>query len=156
MSELIKANHFDPDRYGPGEEGYWRYNSTSNIRLIGGPPGSPGAQTDNGHWGDPFQHYPFDAYPDTVSPWGLLGASGGTQQWTEGVEDLGFGSFNRRVRGTWRHFSLAHDNLDRFAFGHPQNFPFIGLRLASAVPGPATFALLGTASLFLVSRRRRK
>ena len=156
MSELIKANHYDPDRYGPGEEGYWKFNSTSDVRLIGGPPGSPGAQTDNGSWGNSFQHYPFDAYPDTVSPWGLLGASGGTRQWTEGVEDFGFGPVNRRVRGTRRHFSLGHDNLDRLAFRKPDSFFSLGLRLASAVPSPATFVLLGTASLFLVSRRRRK
>ncbi|MCH8270743.1 MAG: SUMF1/EgtB/PvdO family nonheme iron enzyme [Planctomycetes bacterium] len=156
MNEWIKANHFDPDRYGPGEAGYWPYNSTSDIELIGGPPGSPGAQTDNGGWGDPFTHYPVDSYPDTLSPWGLLAASGGTLEWTEAIA-YGRGlPKDRFLLGSFRWGALEWDRLDTFRISHPSYFPFMGLRLSSVVPPPATFVGLGAASLFFVLQRRRK
>ena len=155
-NEWIKANHYDPNRYGPGEDGYWTYNSSSNIELVGGLPGTPGAQTDNGSWGNSFIHYPVDSYPDTLSPWGLLAASGGTIEWTEGISYATVGPVGRWRLGSRRHGDLSWDRIDTLLSGPPSMFSFTGLRLASAVPNPATFVGLGAASLFLVSRRRRK
>jgi Sulfatase-modifying factor enzyme 1 len=155
MNEWIKANHYDPDRYGPGEEGYWTYNSSSNVELIGGPPGSPGAQTDAGRWGDPFTWFPVGSYPDVQSPWGLLGGSGTVLELTETLGDTSNGPRDRVILGSARRTSLVWDRIDTARFGHPGNRQG-GLRIASVVPSPAAFALLGSASLVLVSRRRRK
>jgi len=38
--EWLKAAHFDPNRLGPGQEGYWAYSTSSDTRPIGGPPRS--------------------------------------------------------------------------------------------------------------------
>jgi formylglycine-generating enzyme required for sulfatase activity len=154
--ELTKAFYYDPDRYGPGEEGYWLYPDGSNTELVGGPPGSPGAQTNAGRWGDPFESYDVGSYPDTTTPWGLLDASGGMREWTEEFDPSPFGPRNRTTLGSSRYGLLTLDRLDNASSGRATNPGFRGIRIASAVPTPATFVVLGSASLFLVSRRRRK
>src|SRR5690606_38351242 len=83
LDEWLKAAHYDPNRYGEGEEGWWIYSHRSDDPPIPGPPGE--GETSAGYRLPQFRHFdiPLGAYPDTLSPWGLLDVTGGTEEWTE-------------------------------------------------------------------------
>ncbi|MBL8745805.1 MAG: SUMF1/EgtB/PvdO family nonheme iron enzyme, partial [Phycisphaerae bacterium] len=36
QDELVKASHWDPDRYGEGQPGYWYYSTTSDVAPLPG------------------------------------------------------------------------------------------------------------------------
>ena len=76
--EWTKGMHFDPNRYGPEQPGYWFYENSSDSAPVGGPPGTPGAQT-NAYSGTPL-FMPVGSYPNQQSPWGLLDGSGGDSE----------------------------------------------------------------------------
>ena len=76
LDEWIKAAHFDPNRYGQGQPGWWVYSNRTNTPLIGGPPGTGQA---NFGFNDGSQFsIPLGSYPQTQSPWGLYDMAGGT------------------------------------------------------------------------------
>jgi hypothetical protein len=83
LDEWIKSAHFDPDRFGPGQPGYWTYSHGSEDPPIPGPPGI--GETSAGYRIEPFGHLdiPLGSYPAGVSPWGLFDVTGGTREWTE-------------------------------------------------------------------------
>jgi hypothetical protein len=96
--EEIKAAHWDPNRYGPGHGGYWRYKNKTDAP---GTPGAPGAGTTSaGYWTDENINagwfVPLGAYTNQVSPWGLFDTSGGAQEWNEEL----FSSRERGYMGT--------------------------------------------------------
>src|SRR5690606_9083232 len=81
LDELIKAGYYDPDRYGEGQEGYWKYPNGTDTPLVFGPPGE-------GDWGwaeddELWEELTPGRYPHTVSPWGLLDIVGTRVEWTE-------------------------------------------------------------------------
>ena len=88
INEWSKAMYYDPNKHGPGLPGYWTYETRSDTVPVGGPPGTPGAQTGAGNYvNDPNNDarlYPVGSYPNAASPWGMLDGSGGVQEWTEG------------------------------------------------------------------------
>mgnify|MGYP001278515819 CR=1 FL=1 len=91
LDEWIKAAHYDPNRNGAGQGGYWLYSNSSDDPYVYAPPPSAGFNgTANANWNDfrfPGQNpysIPLGAYADTRSPWGLLDVAGGTSEWTEG------------------------------------------------------------------------
>ncbi len=83
LDEWTKAAHYDPDRYGPGQEGYWLYPNGSNERSRGGGllPKEGGERNAGPFW----EGWPIDvaSFPHVRSPFGLLDASGGIAGWLE-------------------------------------------------------------------------
>jgi len=153
QDEWAKAVHYDPDRYGEGQEGYWLYPYSSDTAPVPGPPGS-GAQTNAGNlWGAPGT-MPVGQYPDADSPWGLLDASGGARESLDDAWVFGDVVVLRPVAGS----ALGgphqnNDRLDVWGAGF-ETSSIYGLRLASAIPGPGACPLL--AALLVCAGRRRR
>lgn len=158
--EWIKGMYWDPTKDGEG--GYWLHPNQTNDPLTPGLPGEPGAQTSAGAvpWNSPKETMPIDvgSYPDAASFWGLLDGSGGSSEMLE--EDVGtdrpFGSFIQ-IAGSDRGYDDAYyfdDDLvgTGISWRRPSN-SFVGLRLASSVPPPASACTL--AGLLLFTKRRR-
>ncbi len=145
LNEWTKAVYYDPNRYGPGDEGCWQYSGTSATPLVGGPPGAVGAQTSAGGWYMPGTHgLPPDvgSYPQTVSPWGLLDTSGGEREWTD---SMGWEPIPGRwlIRGA--NYSTAISPFDQI--DHTSSLGALdgsdhGLRIASLVPTPGSGVLI--------------
>ncbi|MGD9690830.1 MAG: SUMF1/EgtB/PvdO family nonheme iron enzyme [Phycisphaerales bacterium] len=164
--EWIKAAHYDPNRYGEGEGGYWAYSITSDTQPIFGPPGAFGGLAQSNCCWDQFTHpgmNPFaillGAYPTVQSPWGLLDASGATTEWNEEVLTGSFGVRWRRLDGTaWSTPSggividLVGNSGDDFPSFSPYDF---GFRIASAVPAPGTSTLILVCCVSVLTHRRR-
>lgn len=153
VDEWIKAAHYDPDRYGPGEEGYWAYPNASNVQPIPGLP-SMGGQTDTGLINPPLLDV--GSYPGTASTWGLLDVMGGETEWTESPASLGDALWLGYSRGG----GLAGVPLPASAGRLDQEWGAFngvlggaGFRLAS-IPGPSTSALVLGA--FMMARGRRR
>jgi len=49
-SELVKGLHWDPNKLGVGEGGYWLFPHSSDVEPIGGLPGTPGAESSAGDY----------------------------------------------------------------------------------------------------------
>lgn len=157
MDEWVKAAHFDPNRYGEGQEGYWLYPAGQDEPLTPGPPGAPGAQTSAGLDIAKFGIPDIGDYPDVQSPWGLLDTSGGSSEWWE--------TANLYPNGLVRHrrykFSEAGGPIPDFydmMDVHSSTAPIVGLagvRLAAPVPAPSAAFLAPLALLTYTTRRRR-
>ncbi len=152
--EWIKAVHYDPDRFGEGDGGWWRYPYSSDDPPIPGPP-DEGGQTSAGQF-DPAgkeRDIPLGAYADFQTPWGLWDASGGANEWTEEVD----------LRPQPRRFvdgSVAGSlgtGFDSIVFEVSAriNSRFAGLRLASPVPSVGTGAVV-LCAVFIPCRRRER
>lgn len=157
--EWFKATHFDPDRYGEGQEGWWLYPHQADSPPVPGLPGegetSVGVRLPN--FGE--LDIPLGAYPDTLSPWGLLDSTGGAREWTEETFEERFG------RRRWRYADGAYagdlpgegnmaDRADELAAFFPTAHSSTGLRIASAVPAPSVSGVLGLAFIWFARRRR--
>ncbi len=144
LNEWTKAAHYDPNRYGPGQEGYWKYPVTSDTAPLTGPPGqgTTGGTAANG------LPLPVGSYPDVQSPWGLLDASGGYSEWTETVmfswqNQYGLVSDNSRIiRGSNAGAGSFRDEIDAFPASAGATGGLTGLRIASLVSSPAAAPLL--------------
>src|SRR5690606_10019729 len=134
LHEWTKAAYYDPDRHGPGEEGYWLYPDGGEEPLTSGFPWEPGAETSGGI----REYVDVGQYPQSVSPWGLLDVSGGEREWTETVVD---GSFSRarHIKGSEYYDVGLTDLFDRLDFVL-QTIPtgITGIRGASVAPAPGT------------------
>ncbi len=147
--EALKASHYDPNRYGQGQGGWWLNKSMSDEFLVSGPPGA--GQTSAG-WTDGFSGeylIPLGAYPDSLSPWGMLDTSGGTAEWVEEVFRHERGYFGS-VAGQ----SAGFDVIYQISSIYPSSTAFNGFRLASAVPAPSWCALATITPAFVARRRR--
>jgi len=150
LDEWLKAVYYDPRKEGVG--GWWSKPNASDTELISGFPGQ--GQTSAGLI-DPLEapKIPVGSYPDVLTPWGLLDASGGAAEWTEGVDETGFrrtvaGSYSRSVFDTRR---LDDPGFQEYSFP-TETIP--GLRLASAIPTPATFTVMWVGVLCTIRRKR--
>jgi len=140
LDEWIKSVHFDPAKTG-GLGGWWEQPNGSDVPLI---PGAPGiGQTSAGYEaGFPGEwDIPLGAYPATLSPWGLLDASGGGAEWLE--ESYAPYPQSRGIDGA----PAGLDNVDADRarstdYLVPTTRAYGTLRLASAVPSPSTLALV--------------
>ncbi len=160
--EIIKAFHFDPDRYGPGQPGYWTYSHSSDEEPIGGPP-ELGGQTSAGYWWyDSGYILPEVAgYRDVQSPWGLWDTSGGVSEWTESTTgDFGgnpatSGFYLRYTEGSaWQDLWLGGDRIDYSGGANRPEYSIdTGLRMARMIPNGSGAALMCALTLF--TRRRR-
>ncbi|MFM9957692.1 MAG: SUMF1/EgtB/PvdO family nonheme iron enzyme [Phycisphaerales bacterium] len=159
--EWAKAAYFDLGRDGPNQPGYWQYPNGTSTPLIPGQP-ETGAQTSGGvllSFEFPLRPE-VGAYPETVSPWGLLDVSGGPREWTDSA------SYSGGLVGDWQGYlqlgsrygdlgiTDVTDRLGHYSSTH-SNSASNGIRLASSVPS------VGTSMFFLLPfawhlARRRK
>jgi hypothetical protein len=146
-SEWIKGMHWDPDRYGPGEGGYWAYPHSGDDPPI---PGVPGVgQTSGGLETDP-RFFPVGSYPHVQSPWGLLDGSGSEQEWTE----TWFLNGERLRKGSRPGYDpWFWDRIDTVSSLQPYSAG-IGFRLAAAIPSPGTMSTVLVAALVPTRKRR--
>lgn len=153
LDEWTKAMYYDPDKNGPGVEGYWQYPTTSDVPPISGYPWE-GGQTSGGIplVGPPFVFLDVGSYPQVQSPWGLLDGSGSRTEWCE-TTFLGTPSARGSAEffGNWE----RTDRLDVLqGAGAPVQFSFGGLRLATTIPGPSSILSVIVVGCF-VNRRRK-
>lgn len=150
--EWIKAAYYDPDRYGPGLDGYWRRPGRSDAPLRPGLP-ADGGQTSGGL--TYFLGLPVGMYPGVTSPWGLLDVSGGVSEWTETAE-IPFNPTIRNVVGSSSGDGTTYlDNLNAYPGSDGGLGSLYGLRLASTVPTPTSALSITVLGLALTQRRRR-
>jgi len=158
LDEWIKAAHYDPNKSGPGEAGWWQYPTTSDTAPVSGPPGEGETSGYFGDWiveGAEFPSFaiPLGSYPDVQSPWGLLDTSGGVSEWTEEI----IAGQLRLTEGAYAGYSdgpFQHPDSIRFYGGFVPDLAFMeGLRIASAVPSPNYILVL--LSLAIANRRMR-
>lgn len=166
LDEQLKAFQYDANRYGTNQGGWWENRNMSDSLATPGPPGQGTTSAGYRPDGDPFAAWniALGAYPQSNSPWGLLDTSGGGAEWNEEryppqPNDFGNGPRGRGLYGSWAGDDLFiyDDLLYAVASGTIKSSDFGDIystfRIASAVPGPATLALL-TPLLLLKSRRR--
>ncbi|MEO0630447.1 MAG: SUMF1/EgtB/PvdO family nonheme iron enzyme [Planctomycetota bacterium] len=165
--EWLKAVHYDPDRHGDGAGGWWTYPNGSDTRPVTGLPGE--GETNANLFADigaTAWDIAVGAYPDTQTPWGLLDATGGVSEWQEDwlfPEDPS----DRVVDGSSIDGTRSPDlddhnfvvDFDRVGRGPAARRPdsggrTYGIRIAAAIPTPATIAPL-TAIALITARRRR-
>lgn len=166
MDEWIKAAHYDPDRYGEGEEGYWVYHGGQDSPLNPGLPwegGETGAGPSAAFGGIDVDNeaIPVAAY-DVTSPWGLYDTSGQEPEWTETPGALVFldGTILPEYRYTLGESILNYgpfaDGLDDIlllsAVGN-QAGAARGFRIVSLIPSPGAGGVLLLAAIAM-SRRR--
>ena len=175
--EWLKATHWSPTN--PDNSGWFPYANSSNTPLAYGPPGlnvrvtggygpdpnGPLAKANAGWDGFHFPgHNPFSiplgSYGNSVTPWGLLDAAGGTREWTE---EVGF------VSGIWPTFRVFDGSawassqamISDEIYHREGDFPSLptydlGFRIAAAIPTPPTCVVGGILGMLLHSRRRER
>ncbi|MFN0132292.1 MAG: SUMF1/EgtB/PvdO family nonheme iron enzyme [Phycisphaerales bacterium] len=154
LDERMKAVHYDPNRYGPGQEGWWLYPLGSDDQPVGGLPGQGQANSGFdlpgfGHW-----NIPLGSYPESLTPWGLLDASGASSEW---IEYTYFENEPRErgLAGSWAGGSTLFDHANELSSLRPWSVSIrTGLRIASAVPAPSSVVLVVFGSGCLFRRRR--
>lgn len=161
VDEWMKAAHWDPNKTGPGEGGWWTYSTGSDTKPVSGLPGVGETNADLAEsLGEEAWKIPVGSYPETQSPWGLLDTSGGASEWTESwysPDD----PYDRITDGSSIHTRLPPGfDADRIGQGYIADQPrfiagFTGLRLASAVPAPGTAVLFMFTVFVTYSCRKR-
>ncbi|MCH7792591.1 MAG: SUMF1/EgtB/PvdO family nonheme iron enzyme [Planctomycetes bacterium] len=152
LHEWTKAVYYDPNRYGPGEEGYWLHPDGGMEQLVSGLPGTPGAETSGGIFANDVD---IGLYPNTGSLRGLLDTSGGRPEWTETVASMPGRTRWKMGSRTGSTGWFTDDRLDFFRQKSPQFFGQ-GLRLSSQVPSPGVVSVLGPGFILTLTRRKRK
>src|SRR5690606_10906951 len=98
-----------------GAGGWWEYSNGTKTPYVYGPPSIGEA---NAGWDDrdfPGQNpgmVPLGAYPDVMSPWGLLDVAGGMHEWTETIQTTNTGVRARVFDGSFRSQSAFQAFLD--------------------------------------------
>ena len=166
--EWLKAAHYDANKNGPGQGGWWLYSTTSDTAPIPNPPGSlvPGSNGQvNAAWSQQYNGVispfavPLGAYAGVTSPWGLYDTAGATMEWTEEVLTDVTGVRYRVLDGSW--WVDGPVGVDMAGFPAADDFPNVstfdrGFRIASAVPGPGSGSLLVFAGACFAVRRRSR
>lgn len=146
VDEQMKAMHYDPNRYGMNQGGWWMSKNMSDEFGISGPPGvgttNAGWQASSPAFGE--WQIPLGAYTDSLSPWGLFDTSGGASEWSETVTVDVFGRQIGRVYA----FSHAGSNgnidwVHSIGDARPSSrLSYFGLRVATAIPSPSVVAII--------------
>ncbi len=152
LDEWAKAVHYDPDRFGFGQGGWWEQPNGTDTELL---PGLPGRGQTSASLEDAGLNIPLGAYLDVQSPWGLFDVSGGTLEWTEeATNDRQFRWADGAPTRAGEDFLLV-DRADQMADGRPWIGGLrYGIRLAAAVPAPGTSLLLALTLPYLLRRQR--
>jgi len=153
--EWLKAAHYDPDRYGAGQGGWWEFPNSSDQAPMPGLPGE-GDTTYTLQLGGAEWDVPLGAYPHVQSPWGLLDLSGGVSEWTSSSDFdlmqalLWDGGSAGRDYGAYDpdHATLVGSMTPEFGGG------VRGIRLAAPIPTPGCVVVLCVSTLAGSKRRR--
>jgi hypothetical protein len=152
LDELLKAAYYDPNRYGEGEEGYWRYPHSSNEEPVRGTPGSGdyGAWDANGNGElEGWESLATQLYPDSVSYWGLLDVLG--PESPSAVRELNGEIL--LVDGDRVLLGEGFAGIDEWS-DHRSVFTAYTFRLATIVPAPGVAGALVLSGAFAARRRR--
>lgn len=133
LDETVKASHYDPNRYGLGQEGYWLFPDGSDDPLIQGLP-TEGGTTNEAMFAAGFLNV--GSYPFAPSPMGILDASGGEVEWTESVVNALYRSRATRGSGVGSDIPGFYDRLDLSYLMEAPPEVLRGFRIASIVPSP--------------------
>lgn len=145
--EWAKAVYFDPNRYGPGQEGYWQYPNSSDSPLTQGLARNGGQTLAGVTPGSIIEYQDVGSYVNITTPWGLFDASGGWGEWTDTqYEPMILASLGSR------HYGPASDRIDNFISAGSIVVATRGFRLASAVPAAPT-AGVGVLLVLHIARR---
>ncbi|CAG0971335.1 hypothetical protein PHYC_01265 [Phycisphaerales bacterium] len=160
LDEFVKATHYDPNRYGPGQDGYWQYPNSSDSPLREGLPEDGGETIGDLLWqgggGRFLGEWPLGQYPGTQTPWGLVDVSGVLHQWTSAPENPSVGTMwtGGSMAGSFLWYfddRIDYDGVDTLWTGQS------AIRLASTVPSPGALTMQFTAlAVSCVSWRRRR
>lgn len=158
--EWLKAAHWDPDKDGPGQGGWWRYSHGSDDAPIGGLPGTPGAETNaiSSLTNPPadllraLAELPNGLYPQTTSPWGLEDITGGASEWS--VSWANDEPFSKNALGSVASGNTGADLFEILGGTDPLS-RFASFRIASVIPAPSSFLVLAGAGIAPTIRRRR-
>ena len=158
MDEWLKAAHYDPNKEGQDQGGWWIYNNGSDTPLVGGPPGTGDTSAgwvmnDNGR---PAWETPLGSYLQTMSPWGLRDVSGGGGEWTETWIPYQTNLTDRIWMGAPAGTLSWADDATYFGGDWPTSRGFmLSFRVASSVPAPGPTVALCGVILYQSTRRRR-
>ena len=160
LDELVKADYYDPNKFGQGQGGFNYYPNSSDTPLVEGLPGTGAETIGNLLWQNnpnagPLREFPLGQYPETQSPWWLLDVSGTLQDWTASSDQASH-AFVRVVGSVagvdyWSaqdRLGLPWDDTPFQSFGN-------ALRLASVVPSPAPVSVLVCFLIKAMGNRRR-
>lgn len=156
IHEWMKAAHWDPDRNGLGQGGYWQYPDGGDEPMVAAIPGEPESETSAGLallFGE-YTRIDVGLYPDSASPWGMLDASGGLSEMTESVSDFTRFKLFRPGTNTSSLDPALEDRLD-FFFSQTRPTSSNGFRIAGVVPAPGGTAVLALGAMLACERRRR-
>ena len=157
LDEWMKAAHYDTNRNGPGQGGWWLYSNSSDNPYVYGPPGflvNGQLATANAGWDDitvpgrdPFS-VPLGAYPGVTSPWGLFDVAGGASEWLEEADTIPGDTLpiSRLFEGSAWAAPIGRDDPAGYVGGanSPTFFGYdMGFRVAAAIPTPASLAVAG-------------
>jgi hypothetical protein len=160
--EWVKAAYYDPNRFGEGQGGYWRYPGMSDDPLITAPPDLGGETNAGGFWygGENSGELPFDVgqFPNAASYYGVLDISGGEGEFTETWSN----DDNRARRALGSDYFLEaklipeFDDIEPWVLDSvPPTTPFFGFRLAMAIPSPGLITLAPVMLGHFFQRRSR-
>ncbi|MBX3353637.1 MAG: SUMF1/EgtB/PvdO family nonheme iron enzyme [Phycisphaeraceae bacterium] len=154
--EWKKAVYFDPDAEDPafpGQGRWWLFPNQGDDLLVPGYPGQKGAETSAYLTGPPPEgsptanYIPLGSYPQTMTPWGLLDASGATSEWLDHWDSVRYFSAGSSYGGS------GPDQVDDQVW-NTADTGFRGLRIAAAVPAPGVCATLSLYTIIMTRRRR--
>jgi len=154
FDEWMKAVYYDPNRFGNNVGGWWTYANKSDGPGVTGLPGvgttSAGLNLPNGAaW-----LIPLGAYPQSLSPWGLLDTSGGAIEWTEDSAPR-VKPEERVALGAGADGVNSNESIEFVISISPDSLYPAGLRIASSVPAPSTLVCIPASMSLLFARRRR-
>ncbi len=160
-NEWAKAAHWDPNRFGDSQGGYWNAPNGTDVRPLPGLPPSMGGDG-QANWGvfAGSSGVPVGAYVDQQSPWGLLDLAGGRREWTETWHQTSPASAIYRVRdgsyaGQGVFDNIDHDRSTIYSLEFPESSTSAtGFRIAAVIPSPTPIVLIALGA-GLVGRRRR-
>lgn len=159
IDEHIKASYYDPNKYGSGEGGYWRFPHQSDEPPVYALPCEPGAQSNAGleppFTGEWSTEMPLGLYPEATSAYGLQDVSGGVIEWTDSklVDLIASSRMGHASAAGIGEFAPLFEDIDLLAYGGNSLIQGKGLRLATVVPTPAP-ALAAPLTLLFFRRIR--
>ncbi len=163
LDEWLKAAFYDPNRNGPGQEGWWNALNASDQLPVSGLPGTPGATTSallqHGPGTQDVYSIDLGAYPTALSPWGLLDTASGAIEHTEAAYISGSSLAFRYAAGLGAgDQSLLHATPQYMATIEPADRLGASFRIAASVPAPTTglICVLGLPSVLSSGFLRRR